>query len=306
MSKITITVSGPVGVGKSAICAKLEILLKHLGADVEWVDGKAEANLTLEEWTAEYTVPIEIVEKVTPTQKIYETYTGPNGWQQVSQAEYDGTKHLYSHRIRREPIPEGTSADKPCIEADGCPTERAVLQYFWRAHVGRMPRVIDSLQVDELITDHSEWTPHGFAIVDSHRRKLIDDLLKLVGATTSAPVDFSKVKREPIGFMMKHRSGYDRGFSWKEDDPQFPFDWERIPLFDNAQIALALAAANADYDQRAKAWEQSFAVMHNRAIKAERQVIDSQALLDQLNQVLQPQSTSFNTPTIQFEEATDK
>ena len=33
-----------------------------------------------------------------------------------------------------QPEPEREKGDMPCIEDDGCPTEKAVLQRFWRKH----------------------------------------------------------------------------------------------------------------------------------------------------------------------------
>jgi hypothetical protein len=39
------------------------------------------------------------------TVKVYETYTGQNGWIEVTQEEYDRTKDKYEHRIRRVPAP---------------------------------------------------------------------------------------------------------------------------------------------------------------------------------------------------------
>ena len=51
MNKVTITVSGPVGSGKSAICGEIEILCKALGVHVEWVGGREEKNLTHADWT---------------------------------------------------------------------------------------------------------------------------------------------------------------------------------------------------------------------------------------------------------------
>ena len=38
------------------------------------------------------------------TVKIYETYTGQNGWLKVSQDEYDRTRHMYPHRIRLDVV----------------------------------------------------------------------------------------------------------------------------------------------------------------------------------------------------------
>lgn len=45
------------------------------------------------------------------TVKIYETYTGQNGWLEVTQEEYDRTKDKYEHRIRRVPAPSAMALD---------------------------------------------------------------------------------------------------------------------------------------------------------------------------------------------------
>lgn len=69
MSKVTITVSGRVGSGKSAICGEIEILCKALGLKVEWIDGQQEKNLTHADWTEAlemykpHVVLIESIEK---------------------------------------------------------------------------------------------------------------------------------------------------------------------------------------------------------------------------------------------------
>lgn len=362
MSKITITVSGPVGAGKTTLCAKLEILLKHLGCDVEWVGGLQEASLGIEDWPNEFTTPIKLVEHVEVTEKIYETCSGQNGWQRVTQEEYDRTKDKYSHRIRRVPVQNVfdmkdmprtslkavqaiASEDAVWFEADGCPTERAVLQRFWRAHGGRVPLLIESSKIDELVAEHSEWTPQGYAVVDSHRHKLIADVLALTTARAArlvsptfaefgtarerfmsgAPVQMSEKTRElaekvieksandtrteeekiadgaaficdtrldlpfahmaehaPVGFMMKHQWGGDRGFSWVPHDIQFSEDWERVGLFTEEQLADALERANQDYNDRAKRWRDSFDTMHRRAMKAESQLMtpEQRAALD--------------------------
>jgi hypothetical protein len=44
------------------------------------------------------------------TVKVYETYTGQNGWIEVTQEEYDRTKDKYEHRIRRVPAPPAQTA----------------------------------------------------------------------------------------------------------------------------------------------------------------------------------------------------
>ena len=49
-SHVVITVSGPVGSGKSAICGEIEIAMKAIGVPVEWRDGDAEKRLTHADW----------------------------------------------------------------------------------------------------------------------------------------------------------------------------------------------------------------------------------------------------------------
>lgn len=50
MGDVTITVSGPVGSGKSAICGEIEIALKAIGVPVRWRDGDSEKRLTNADW----------------------------------------------------------------------------------------------------------------------------------------------------------------------------------------------------------------------------------------------------------------
>jgi hypothetical protein len=44
------------------------------------------------------------------TVKVYETYTGQNGWIEVTQEEYDRSKDKYEHRIRRVSAPPAQTA----------------------------------------------------------------------------------------------------------------------------------------------------------------------------------------------------
>lgn len=48
-----ITVFGPVGSGKSAICGEIEIAMKAIGVPVEWRDGDAEKRLTHADWQSD-------------------------------------------------------------------------------------------------------------------------------------------------------------------------------------------------------------------------------------------------------------
>jgi hypothetical protein len=67
MSEVTVTVSGRVGSGKSAICGEIEILCKALGLQVEWCGGQQEKNLTHADWTEAlemYKPAVKIVEQI--------------------------------------------------------------------------------------------------------------------------------------------------------------------------------------------------------------------------------------------------
>lgn len=67
MKEITVTVSGPVGVGKSALCGEIEILCRALGLEVAWGDSHSEKNMTHADWTSAlemYGPTVRIVEVV--------------------------------------------------------------------------------------------------------------------------------------------------------------------------------------------------------------------------------------------------
>ena len=66
---VTVTVSGPVGSGKSAICGEIEILCKALRIPVEWEGGQEEKSLTHADWTSAlemYKPTVKIAEQITP------------------------------------------------------------------------------------------------------------------------------------------------------------------------------------------------------------------------------------------------
>jgi hypothetical protein len=67
MNEVTITVSGRVGTGKSALCGEIEILCKALGLQVEWIGGRDEKNLTGADWIHEiemYKPTVKIIERI--------------------------------------------------------------------------------------------------------------------------------------------------------------------------------------------------------------------------------------------------
>lgn len=58
MNIVTITASGPVGCGKSAILGEIEIALQAIGISVSWADPRAaqsERNMTHANWADELT-----------------------------------------------------------------------------------------------------------------------------------------------------------------------------------------------------------------------------------------------------------
>jgi hypothetical protein len=71
MNEVTITVSGRVGSGKSAVCGEIEILCRALGLQVEWIGGRDEKNLTGADWIHEiemYKPVVKIVEQIESAQ----------------------------------------------------------------------------------------------------------------------------------------------------------------------------------------------------------------------------------------------
>lgn len=44
----------------------------------------------------------------------------------------------------------------------------------------------------------------------------------------------------PRGFFMRHKGGGDVGFSWREDDPKFSDEWERIPAVPAAPAGVVV------------------------------------------------------------------
>jgi hypothetical protein len=65
MSKVTITVSGETGSGKSALCGEIEIALKAIGVSVNWPGGRVNREHWVhgnEYWLDLYKPEVEIVE----------------------------------------------------------------------------------------------------------------------------------------------------------------------------------------------------------------------------------------------------
>ncbi|WFS01567.1 hypothetical protein [Rhizobium tumorigenes] len=73
MTEITVTISGPVGCGKSAIAGEIEIALLAIGVPVRLADAAAdrsEKNMTGADWTGHlemYQPSVVIVEQINPT-----------------------------------------------------------------------------------------------------------------------------------------------------------------------------------------------------------------------------------------------
>jgi len=81
------------------------------------------------------------------------------------------------HAKLREPEPEREQCDMPCIEDDGCPTEKAVLQRFWRKHRQPEPKPVAWLNK----TKHGTWSA---------------DALKCEGDEPSEPLYTAPPQRE--------------------------------------------------------------------------------------------------------------
>jgi len=65
---VIVTVSGPTGSGKSAICGEIEIAMRAIGVPVTW-DDEGEKNMTHADWQSAldlYKPSVVIVEKNTP------------------------------------------------------------------------------------------------------------------------------------------------------------------------------------------------------------------------------------------------
>ena len=60
----------------------------------------------------------------------------PDTWDGVVKAS-QAIEALRARLAQPEPEQEQRQRDMPCIEDDGCPTEKAVLQRFWRKHQQR-------------------------------------------------------------------------------------------------------------------------------------------------------------------------
>ena len=64
-NKVTITVSGETGTGKSAICGEIEIALKAIGVTVNWPGGRIDREDWVkgnEYWLDLYKPAVEIIE----------------------------------------------------------------------------------------------------------------------------------------------------------------------------------------------------------------------------------------------------
>ncbi|MBB5448407.1 DNA-binding Lrp family transcriptional regulator, partial [Paraburkholderia sp. WSM4177] len=83
------------------------------------------------------------------TAKVYETYTGQNGWLEVTQEEYDRTKDKYEHRIRRVPVEQSAAPrasaepESSCDPGDIC----AGCRCKYNTYADALPRA--SEQADE-------------------------------------------------------------------------------------------------------------------------------------------------------------
>jgi hypothetical protein len=111
MSQVTITVSGAVGIGKTALCAEIEVLLKSLGLEVEWAAGESERNLisNLRDELNSYKPSVKIVEQVKKPIPVDDD------------AEVEGAEILCPNGEKWNPNPEGIvngQASGPRIDSE--------------------------------------------------------------------------------------------------------------------------------------------------------------------------------------------
>lgn len=82
MSEVTVTVSGPVGSGKSAIAGEIEIALRAIGVPVRYDDpvgAQSEKNMTHADWQTAlemYNPSVVIVEEISPARERSATQRG--------------------------------------------------------------------------------------------------------------------------------------------------------------------------------------------------------------------------------------
>ncbi|HEM7806935.1 TPA: hypothetical protein U2L37_000110 [Burkholderia multivorans] len=97
MNKITITVSGRVGVGKSALCGEIEIMCRALGLQVEWTGGQEEKNLTQADWTEAlemYRPEVVIVEQIERVEPVTETHGAQaSAWEGLTYAQREAIEY---------------------------------------------------------------------------------------------------------------------------------------------------------------------------------------------------------------------
>jgi hypothetical protein len=103
--------------------------VQHVMRRIRRCENETAAQVVLEHFAREYaraalaTTEAPMTDAIAPTEgavetvKIYETYSGQNGWLEVSQEEYDRTKDKYEHRIRRVPAPS-PEAPAPSAPSD--------------------------------------------------------------------------------------------------------------------------------------------------------------------------------------------
>ena len=93
----------------------------------------------------------------------------------------DAGKALRARLAQEEPEPE-KSQDKPCAEDDGCPTEKAVLQRFWREHQAQ-PEPEELAALEEAMIE--AWKP----IPQREFIGLTDDEIKeIIGPWGGTPI----------------------------------------------------------------------------------------------------------------------
>lgn len=149
-------------VEQQPVAYMFDVQVKRLGQRRQFaaIDYNLDSDETLVSKTALYTAP-----QAAEADKVRDAL--PNGWYEVLNRLHDNTETFgpYSKETARvaieccmnaledleaenaanmagqapvREVPETESGDRICKESDGCPTEKAVLQRFWREHQSKL------------------------------------------------------------------------------------------------------------------------------------------------------------------------
>jgi hypothetical protein len=111
------------------------------------------------------------------------------------------------------------------------------------------PTIIDKSTLKRLATQH------GYRLVDdAPAQPILPDTptVRFMIAEAEQDAALEAEVPKPVGYMMKHATGTDIGFSWNPNDPQFDKHWQRIPLY--AEPAAQSAEPTQDSETAKRKW----------------------------------------------------